>query len=296
MSLAVAIPLGIASAIAYGAATAGQHAVAHTADGSADARGLLRLARNPRWLLASGGDVLGLTLQVLALSAGAVVLIQPLLVVALPISLAVSWVMGGPRPGRGEYLACIGILVGLAAFFVLIGDPGEGRNASVRPVLLIAGAIFIVGSAACLAVRGRPAGLRAGIYGATAGAWFGLVAVLMDAAGRVWHDDGLAGFGHAVGLAALVSLIVMGALSVVLTQVSFQVGELGTSFPANIAADPLTAVILGTVLVNEHVRSSPLIIVGYLACLAVIVVSAVRLANIAPGSVTASDEPVRLAE
>ncbi|MDP9116831.1 MAG: hypothetical protein M3O28_06155, partial [Actinomycetota bacterium] len=74
MSLLVAVPFGVASAVAYGASTAVQHAAVHTGTGNADPRGLLHLLRNPRWLLSIGGDTVGFGLQVVALSTGPVVL------------------------------------------------------------------------------------------------------------------------------------------------------------------------------------------------------------------------------
>ncbi len=98
VSLLVAVPCGIAAAVAYGASTAVEHSAVHSDTGDADARGLVEQLRNPRWLLGIGGDVLGLVLQILALATGPVVLIQPLLVLALPISLPISRALGGPRP------------------------------------------------------------------------------------------------------------------------------------------------------------------------------------------------------
>ena len=75
MALTLAVAAGLASALAYGAGTAGQNAEAYT--GEADAGRLVDLAKNPRWLLASLGDVLGIALQLVALSNGPVVLVQP---------------------------------------------------------------------------------------------------------------------------------------------------------------------------------------------------------------------------
>src|SRR5437016_860458 len=132
MSLIVAVPCGLVAATAYGAATAVQHDAAHTGTGAADALGLLRLLRDPRWLLSIGGDAIGLVFQVIALSTGPVVLIQPLLVAALPVSLLAGWALGGSRPRRADYLACLGILGGLAVFFGLIGDPGEAAPLAAR--------------------------------------------------------------------------------------------------------------------------------------------------------------------
>ncbi|HZE51369.1 MAG TPA: DMT family transporter [Jatrophihabitantaceae bacterium] len=279
MSLIVAVPCGLVAAAAYGAATAVQHEAAHTGTGAADARGLVRLLRDPRWLLSIGGDSIGLVFQVIALSTGPVVLIQPLLVAALPVSLLVGWALGGSRPRRAEYVACLGILGGLAVFFALIGDPGKASLLAAHPATVAIVVALGVGIAACLAVRGRTVPVRAAVYGGVAGAWFGLVGVLLNAAATTWRDRGLAGFAHAEGLVPLIGLLVIGALGITLTQISFQVGALGASFPANKATDPVVAVVLGAALLHEHVPAGPLYVVGYLACLAAIVAGTITLAN-----------------
>lgn len=279
MSLIVAVPCGVAAAVAYGGATAVQHDAAHTGDGTVDARRLLALLRDPRWLLAIGGDGVGLLLHVIALATGPVVLIQPLLVLALPLSLVVRWGLGGPRPRRVDYLACLGILGGLGLFFVLIGNPGKASALGVRPALVAIGVALVVGFAACAAVRGRTVPVRAAVFGGVAGGWFGLVAVLLNAAATVWRDRGLAGFGQAAGLVPLIGLLVIGGLGVALTQISFQIGALGASFPANEATAPVVAVVLGGALLREHVPAGPLHLVGYLVCLTAIVAGTVVLAN-----------------
>ncbi len=279
MSLLVAVPCGIAAAVAYGAATAVQHSAAHTGTGSADAVGLLRLLRDPRWLLSIGGDAIGLALQVIALSTGPVVMIQPLLVIALPVSLIAGWVLGGPRPQRGDYVACLGILSGLGAFFALLGNPGTGSPLETRPAVIAIVVALTVGLTLCLSVRGRAAAVRAGVYGGVAGAWFGLVGVLLNATATIWRDSGMSGLTQPEGLVPLVGLLVIGAVGITLTQISFQIGALGASFPANKAADPVVAVVLGGVLLHERVPVSVLLIAGYLACLAAIVAGTIRLAN-----------------
>jgi hypothetical protein len=140
--------------------------------------------------------------------------------------------------------------------------------------LILAG-IGLVGLAA---VSRMASTLKAAIYGAVAGAWFGLVAVLLDAVAATWQQDGIAGFGHAGGLVPLIALLLLGGASIALTQVAFQIGELSASFPANLAADPVVAVVLGAVLLHERVPATPWAIVGYLVCLGAILFGAVRLA------------------
>lgn len=279
MTLAVAIPAGILAAVAYGASTAVQHSAAHTGTGEADARGLVNLLRNPRWLLSIGGDGVGLVLQVIALSTGPVVLVQPLLVLALPVSLPVGRLLGGPKPRRADYLACLGIVAGLAVFFALIGDPGDGDPLGAGAALWAIVVSLVVGGALCLAVRGRGTALRAGVYGAVAGGSFGLVGVLLNSVAGTLADDGLSGLAHARGWVAFGGVLVVGALAMTLTQVSFQVGALAAAFPANESAAPVVAVVLGAVLLHEDVPVNPLYVLAYLVCLGAIVLGAIQLAR-----------------
>jgi drug/metabolite transporter (DMT)-like permease len=280
VSLVVAVPFGVAAAIAYGAATAVQHQAAHTGTGTADPAGLLRLLRDPRWLLSIGGDAVGLVCQVLALATGPVVLIQPLLVLTLPVSLFVGYLLGGPSPRRGDYLACLGIVGGLALFFAVLGTPGAGRDPHPRAILATVLIALLAGAALCALVARRGPTLRAGVYGGVAGAWFGTVAVLMNAAATQFKQHGFTGLvAQLAGLAPLLGTAVVGVLGMALTQVSFQVGALAASFPANKAADPVAAVVLGAVLLHERVPAGPVHLLGYLLCLAAIVGGAVRLAT-----------------
>ena len=46
--------------------------------------------------------------------------------------------------------------------------------------------------------------------------------------------------------------MLLGPMRIVLTQMSFQVGALRATLPANLATDPLAAVALGVVLLREN--------------------------------------------
>ncbi len=282
MSLTLAVAAGLGSALAYGAGTAGQHAAAYT--GSADAGRLLELLRNPRWLLASAGDVVGVVLQVLALANGAVVLVQPLLVLSLPVAVLLRSSFGGPRPSAADALSCAGLVGGLALFFVLLGEPGRGRVIGASATAWTATAALACGALAIAAVRHRPPVPRAVAFGVVAGCWFGVVSVLIEAVSSVWEGAGLAGFGRAAGLVPLVAVVVLAAGGYLLVQVGFQLGPLGASFPANLILDPVVAVVLGAALLGEHVRLGPGRLLGYLVCVALLAWPAVRLA--APSPVT----------
>jgi drug/metabolite transporter (DMT)-like permease len=282
MSLAVAVPCGIAAAIAYGASTAAQHAEVHTGAGEIDAQGLVAMLHNPRWLLAMAGDGVGLLLQVIALSTGPVVLIQPLLILAVPVAMFAGSLLGGPRPTLGDYLASFGIIAGVGTFFLLVGDPGEGDPLEAPALFITIGVALAAGAVTCFAVRGRRPAVRAIGFGCVAGAYFGMVGVMLNAVAETFTSDGLAGFGHAKGIGALLGVALLGGLAILLTQISFQVGALSASFPANESTAPVVAVLLGAVLLNEHVPVSAWYVLGYAAAFAVVVAGTIRLAREQP--------------
>ena len=287
MSLEVAVPLGVGSAIVYGISIVVQHGAAHTGTGEEDAHGLLRLLRDPRWLLAIGGDFVGFILQIGALSTGPVVIIQPLVVLMLPVALITGSLMGGPRPGRPEYFSMVAVLGGLTGFIAMVGRAGRPHvpdpwAAGVAVVVVLGlGAVF------GLAARGRGANLRGAVYGAVAGACFGTLGVLVNTASHRIVDGRVTSLlTHPSGIVTIVGIALLGTMGIVLTQISFQVGALAATLPANLSTDPLVAVVLGIVLLREHVPYGPGYLFGYVVCLGVILVGTIRLAAPAASSLT----------
>lgn len=277
----IAIPCAIASAVAYGGSTAVEHSAAHQPDGGGGAAGLLRLLRNPRWLLGLAGSTLGLIFQIIALATGPVILVQPMIILALPVSLPVAWLLGGPRPRPVDYRSCVIIIAALSVFFVLIGNPGAADGLTAAQVLAATAVVVGIGGALLAAgqllLRGR-AGPRSAIFAGVAGGWFGFVAVLMSAVSSAWGDGGVAAMGQSRGIVPLAALIILGTVSITLTQLSFQIGSISASFPPNLIADPVVAILLGALLLHENLPVSPMHIVAYLVCLVAIVLGAVQLA------------------
>ena len=179
----------MASAVVYGTSIVVQHRTAqqHAGEGGEEsAAGLLALARNPVLLLAIAGDFVGFLLQIIALSPGPVVVIQPLVVLMLPVSLVVELAAGrAPRPRAATTSACVGVLGGLARV------PRPDRRARAPgtcrdPRYIGAGrsCIVLVAGASWPARRHRPQPgvMRGAMYGAVAGMYFGTLAVMVDAA------------------------------------------------------------------------------------------------------------------
>lgn len=282
MSDSVAITLGVASAAVYGTASVFQHGAVHRDDlsGNVDAQRLVQALRSRQWLIAAGGDVVGFVLQAAALVAGSVVLVQPLVVLMLPIALFVGYLAGGPRPRPADYAACALLGGGLAGFLVLMGSPPPGSVPSAKRVATFVVLMLAAGLVAALVVTGRHAIVRGAVYGAVGGAFFGTLGVMVDAASQQWDAHGWRGMVTAPkGAVPLVGLALLGLGGVVLTQLSFQVGALAATLPANLSADPLTAVLLGGILLGEDVPVDPGHLAGYASCLALVVLGALRLAQ-----------------
>jgi drug/metabolite transporter (DMT)-like permease len=225
-------------------------------------------------------------LQIVALSAGPVVIIQPLVVLMLPVSLGVSFLLGGTRPKLGDYLGVLGVLGGLAVFLALVGKPGRGHVPHSRYIVMAILLVLAIGLVLVVAVTGRNRVIRGAMYGAVAGAFFGTLAVMVDAASdRAAHGGVHALLATHRGLVPLAGILLCGTGGIVLTQLSFQVGALGATLPANLAADPVMGVVLGAVLLREHIPLSTGHLILYVLCLAAVVAGAIRLAD--PGASTA---------
>src|SRR5689334_1206738 len=256
MSLAVAVPLGIASSLVYGSTIVVQHRASHN-EGEENARHLLRLLRDPIWVAAVLGDFIGFVLNAAALAAGPVVIIQPLVVLMLPVALIVGWLLGGPRPTAIDYLSSLAIVAGLSGFLILVGTPGEGHAPKARYFALTVLIVLAVGAVVALSVRGRGAVVRGAVYGGVAGMFFGTLGVFVDGLSDVVVHRGYLGLvTTGRGVIPLIGIALLGIAGIVLTQVSFQVGHLAATLPANSATDPFVAVLIGVLLLREHIPLS----------------------------------------
>jgi drug/metabolite transporter (DMT)-like permease len=279
MSLAVAVPLGVASSLVYGSTIVVQHRASHN-EGEEDARHLLRLLRDPVWVAAVLGDFVGFVLNAAALAAGPVVVIQPLVVLMLPVALIVGWLLGGPRPTAIDYLSSLAIVAGLSGFLILIGTPGAGHAPKARYFALTVLIVLAVGATVALSVRSLRAVVRGAVYGAVAGMFFGTLGAFVDGLSDVVERRGYSGLvTTGRGVIPLIGIVLLGVSGIVLTQVSFQVGQLAATLPANSATDPFVAVLIGALLLREHIPLSVGHVIGYALCLSVVIAGAIRLAR-----------------
>jgi hypothetical protein len=212
--------------------------------------GLLAATRRPGWLLglalAGGGTVL---------HAGALVLaplsvVQPVGVLAVPIAVLLSAVRTGRRPGRNVLVAvaiCVGgvaTFVGLAAGTAVSSPPPGGAT-------LVAGLVVAAVVLALAAVGLEHTGWLRCVSCATAGAVaFGLVSTLV----RAVSQEVVFGVTALLDPSVLATVTGIGAAVLAggwLVQQAFASGPPEVVIACLTVVDPIVAVLLGTMLLQE---------------------------------------------
>jgi drug/metabolite transporter (DMT)-like permease len=234
-----------------------------------------RLVRQPLWLAALGATTASFLLQAAALGFGQLSMVQPLLILELPMTLVIAARAFGNDLGRREWSAVAAMTSGLGALTVGAA-PSGGGPAGLDTLDWILGLGAAAGAAALLIGAGvrASAGARATAYALAAGIGFGVTAALMKAMDHALSD------GIVAALAAWQTwaMVAFGACSMFLVQNAFQAGRLVAAQPALTLSDPLVAMIWGAALYHEHIRTG-LWLVPELAGALAIGWGAIRLAR-----------------
>lgn len=229
--------------------------------------------KNPSWWAGTAVAVAGYVCQALALSRGSLLLVQPLLVSSLLFALPLSARLTHRRVSPREWVWAMTLTVGLAVF-VVVGQPREGHNRPPVPAWALVVAIFLPLVLVCLAVAGRVTGRRRAVLLAIAvSVLFATVAVLTKISTHRLASGGL----HAMlSVPAPYLLVVLAVTATVLQQSAFHAGALQTSVPTMLVGEPLIAVLLGVIVLGEH-----LAVAGRVALLLPLAVAAMVAATIA---------------
>ena len=217
---------------------------------------LVRLARQPIWLLGLGAQILGFVAQAIALGIGRMVIVQPLLVASIVFALPLGRLLEGRRIRREELVGAVLVTAGLGALLV-VSKPAEGTDdASLLAWAVIGGATVGLAVVLFALARGRAPALRAGLLGTAAGILFGLSAALTKTAvSRL--DEGL---GAVFGDWHVYALVLVSIVAFWLEQAALQTGALAAAVATTMAFDPLSSLVFGIVLFDEALHESA---VGY---------------------------------
>ena len=246
---------------------------------------ILKHIQRPLWLAGIGAGTLGSGLQLLALWRGSLVTVQPLLVCGLLFALPINAIwMHRRKPGAREVLAAGAVCVGLAVF-LLATDPRPGRGTGTPEGWAIALSAVLVAAVVLIgcSLASKERTWRAGLLAAAAGLINGLSAAFIKGVARgmaaSWHLGLSMMITHALGNWELYAFVVATLLVMLLVQSAYQSGPIRWSLPALTAANPIASVLLGSWLLGENVRSTPLALVGGAGGLVVVVAGIMTLSS-----------------
>lgn len=244
-------------------------------DRGVSAQMLSTLLRRPLWWAGTASAITGYVFQAIALTYGSLLLVAPLLVSALLFALPLSAWLADRRVSRLEW-GWASLLTAALAVFVSLArtKPGDYEASESTAMAVAAGCLVLV--CACVAIARRLSDWRRAITLAVAvGVMFGMVAVLTKIETHTFIESG--------AIRLLVSpvtyaLIAFGVGATLLQQSAFHAGSLKASVPAMLVLEPVVAVLLGQVVLGEHllVDTTKAVVLG-------IAVAAMTAATIALG-------------
>lgn len=261
------IVLAIVAALMFSLGTVLQQKVAAEVpdEDAMKANLLLQLAKRPIWVVGIAVDGLGFVCQAAALYFGKLVVVQPLLATSVVFALPLGRLIIKRRITRNDVLGATAVTGGLILFLVLADPQGGVNDASTAGWIISGGIAAVVCLGLVFASRGRMPSPKAALLGMSAGILFGfsagltltvtddldqgLVAILTD-----WH---------------LYALIVVGWISMTLSQASLQTEALAPAISTQMSLDPLVSVMLGVLIFKERIDDT--LLEGTIAALGLVV-------------------------
>jgi drug/metabolite transporter (DMT)-like permease len=224
--------------------------------GAFDLRLIVRLARQPIWLLGVASMILGFVFQVSALRFGDLALVQPILATELLFVFAYMTLIGSRRVKRRDWLAAAAMAVGLGVF-LFAASPSGGRLHAAAFTWWLAGLASLGAVVLLLALafgwgrlRGASRSRQAAVLGIATGIAWGFVAAVIKELSS--HLGG--GVDGIFGNWSVYVLVGAGAASMLLASHALRAGPLAASQPGFTIVDPLSASLLGLFLFGEHLR------------------------------------------
>ncbi|MCB0933284.1 MAG: DMT family transporter [Mycobacterium sp.] len=212
------------------------------------------LLRRPLWWAGTGSAIIGFAFQAVALAFGSLLLVAPLLVSALLFALPLSARLAHRTVTRAEWLWAVVLTVALGVFVALARAAPGDYDGSERPATIVA--TVALGCAVCvLPLAIRLSGWRRALMLATAvGVLFGVVSLLTKIVMNTVTEGNAA---QLLTSPAVYALPVVGVVATLLQQSAFHAGSLRASVPAMLVLEPVVAVLLGQVVLGEHLTVNP---------------------------------------
>ena len=245
---------------------------------------------HPLWLAGIVCDIVAVVLQIIALYLGALSLVQPILICGLIFALILRPRFTRQRVTARELFWAV-ILTGALAGFLVLGttSTSTSTDTGVDPTpAVIVGAIGAVLAIVCVELgrRQRRNGTRAALIGIAVGVLYAAAAGLLKALTALASSP-----VRMLESWQLYTVVVVGAVALLLNQLAFQAAPLSASLPATATVDPLLSVVIGVAVFDEPFHLGPghgTILAGLLAVIggAVILLARTSAPNDAHATMT----------
>jgi hypothetical protein len=277
----IAVLIAIAGAVTFGASDVIEQRATHKVANKPplDFKLFAELAANKLWVIGISVDIAASVMQAFALHFGPLALVQPILVLDLAFAVVITYVMARRKPDwvtTAGVLCCTGGLV----LFLAVARP-QSPPVSVGPSILLPLGLASAGVIAlCLVAWRLSPKMWLPLSTAFAcGVIFGITAFLLK---ELTQTIGL-GFNPPSQQWPLYAFIIAEPLGFLLNQNAFQESSLIAPVLAiRTVTDPLVAIGIGLVWLNEDIASSPAAIAAELVGLVVMSVGVVALAYRSP--------------
>jgi drug/metabolite transporter (DMT)-like permease len=243
--------------------------------------------RQPAWWAGTLGAIGGYVFQALALAHGSLLLVQPLLVSSLLFVLPLGARFSNQHVRARDWYWAL-LLTAALTVFVLVGQPREGHYRPPVPAWTVALATSVPVVIGCVLAARRLAGRsRAMLLASAVAVLLGMVAVLTKVS---THRLAVHGWHGLLTVPAPYLLVALAVTVTVLQQSAFHAGALQASVPIMLVGEPIVAVLLGVVVLGEH-----LVVRGAGGVILVLAVAAMTAATVALGRDSAS-APMQVAD
>ncbi len=223
------------------------------------------LLSSPLWLWGFCAILLGLALQVLALSVVSISVVQPIFVSGIVLLLVLSHYSLGERLGRGEWIA-IGTVVGALVAISLSLDTASDRASShgalgalvaaALPTALVA-LIGVLGTERLERVRPHRAHLWTRGLAVAPGLMYGIAGLAIKAVSAQVQRYGLvASIPHVFSAAYLYAVAIASAGGLVLFQTALQRAQASVVVPVTNVVSSAYVITVGSIIFGEHLPSA----------------------------------------
>jgi drug/metabolite transporter (DMT)-like permease len=238
--VAGAVGLALLSTLGYAYSAVLQERAARRPDPDTPGRAPSR-PRSPRWWVILGATAAGAVLHIAALARGPLSLIQPLGVLTLVLALPLGARLNRQRVTRREWVGATAVVTGLAAVLSVLPHSAPPPHLTSAGVLgTTAVAALVAAGLVALGTRLTGHRITAVVHALAASVLFGTASGMA----RVAVTGGP--LATAAAVAVLASVIGLG-----LAQRAYRGGGLGAPLATINLADPVTAALVGIVVLGE---------------------------------------------